>query len=194
MMKKLQRNQGFTLVELTIAIALYSFLLLIVLGGFLGVFWIFNKVNISNKVQQDGRASIDVITRATRFADSARVETSQVNTNTKAFCISGADGRIMFFRAKTSTQKYAIYQKNSDTCSIPNPEDIPANEVSLQRLTTNSVNVAKFNPTMLDNNSSVELKVDISSGLDVTPTTAIDRFESYVSFQTVVNVRSYRGQ
>lgn len=199
MMRKLQQNKGFTLVELTIAIALYSFLLLIVLGGFMGVFWIFNKVNTANKVQQDARTSIDVITRATRFSNQAQVlsDPNQANVS-KVLCVSGADGNFRFYRAKIEgSENHAIYQQNVDTCSSSgnvNPEEVPSSgNTNLIKLTSDGVDVKSFDPTMLDNNSSVELKVDVASGPSVTPTTAIDRFESYVSFQTVVNVRSYRG-
>lgn len=202
MMRRLQRNRGFTLVELTIAIALYSFLLLIVLSGFMGVFWIFNKVNTANKVQQDARTSIDVITRATRFANQAQVfsDPNQQNPTNKVLCVSGSDGNIRFYRAKISgSDNYAIYQQNVGICDqsayYTNPDEAPsAGSSNLVKLTSDGVNVSSFAPTMLDSNSSVELKIDVASGPSVTPTTAIDRFESYVSFQTVVNVRSYRGQ
>jgi prepilin-type N-terminal cleavage/methylation domain-containing protein len=203
MMRRLQRNQGFTLVELTIAIALYSFLLLIVLSGFMGVFWIFNKVNIANKVQQDGRTAIDVITRATRFSETAQVVPGSDPQDFKVLCVQGAEGRLRYFVANIPgngqtiddrANNRALYQERlAGDCAYRDRSPVADNDpniANIQRLTSTNLNVDKFEPRIIDR--SISLLLAISSARGVEEGKALDRFESYVKFNTVVNLRYAR--
>src|SRR5258705_7656478 len=71
MIMKRKRNremseQGFTLVELLMAMAVFSFMLLIVVVGFMNIVHLHNQAIASNMAQDNARTVMDEMVRAVR--------------------------------------------------------------------------------------------------------------------------------
>jgi len=68
MMKRLlgHKRGGYTLLELTFSIALYTAIVLMCLIGFIGIFGIYNKAQSLTRTQEEARKAMDALTRDLR--------------------------------------------------------------------------------------------------------------------------------
>jgi prepilin-type N-terminal cleavage/methylation domain-containing protein len=72
-------DQGFTLIELLLAMAVFSFMLLIIVVGFINIVRIHNSAIASNLTQDSANAGMNAVVNAVR--DSAGVVSMTYNTN-----------------------------------------------------------------------------------------------------------------
>lgn len=84
------REGGFTLIELMVAMAVFSFMLLIIVVGFINVVKLHNQALASNTAQDNARTAIDELVRAVR--DSAGVVSPVPGTPANTLCLANANG------------------------------------------------------------------------------------------------------
>lgn len=63
---KRKSKKGYTLVELTFSIALYTSMVMIALIGFISIFGIYNKAQSLTRTQEEARQAMDILTRDLR--------------------------------------------------------------------------------------------------------------------------------
>ena len=154
-----KRERGFTMIELLIAMALFSFFLLIVVAGFLNVVRAHNQAIATNAAQDNARVAMDALVQAVR--DSAGVITPAPNTTSTTLCLADSSGvnREYWVQAVSGVQTLM----RGDGCVFP--PGAPLNQVAI---TSPSNNVAVFsakNTSSISTNpkSEVELSVTVSS-------------------------------
>lgn len=132
------RNQkGFTLTELLIAMALFSFVMLAISMSILQLFNIYQSTVGVRNTQQAGRLAAEELTRASRGAGFVTMGTSpagygQTLTNTGAvatehnvicfYTSSERDEGIMFYTFTTGQNQQNLYKQRigkADTCTRP---------------------------------------------------------------------------
>src|SRR5205823_262577 len=84
------QDRGFTMIELLMAMALFSFFLLIVVAGFLNVVRAHNQAIATNAAQDNARVAMDTLVQAVR--DSAGVNDPAPNTTSNMLCLADAGG------------------------------------------------------------------------------------------------------
>jgi prepilin-type N-terminal cleavage/methylation domain-containing protein len=81
---------GFTMIELMVAMAVFSFMLLIIVVGFINVVRIHNQALASNIAQDNARGAMDELVRAVR--DSTGVVTPLPGASSNTLCLADASG------------------------------------------------------------------------------------------------------
>jgi|GEM_PF-6214880 len=102
--------KGFTLVELTLSIAMYTFISLVAVTSFVGIFGIYNKAQSLTRTQQQARESIDSLIRDLRntekveyFATSGVVDSLNASARANPADADALSGSIRDFYCLTST-------------------------------------------------------------------------------------------
>lgn len=93
MSKPLRRSHGFTLVELVIAMAVFSMMLVIIVTGMINIVRMHNEALASNLAQDNARGAIDELVRSIRNSsgvDWANTDNSGVNGTTR-LCLKAAN-------------------------------------------------------------------------------------------------------
>lgn len=110
-MKWLTNQKGFTMVELLIAMAVFSFMLSIVLVGFVSIVRIDQAGLTSRATQQNARDLSDTVTQSIRT--STQAWTSTVSSSVNTLCLGDIGG----------TTEYALFASanGSDLYSGPGP-------------------------------------------------------------------------
>jgi prepilin-type N-terminal cleavage/methylation domain-containing protein len=121
-------QRGFTLIELVMAMAVFSFMLLIIMEGFTQIIQLHNGAIEENAAQDNARGAMDTIVADIRGASSVSVPTP--NT----LCILSAAGGWQYFAVVTTAGSKILYE--SDDCL-----NINSNKVAL---TSSIVQVANF--------------------------------------------------
>lgn len=89
-MRSLKRqNSGFTIIELLIATAVFSTILLLCAFALLQIGRTYYKGVTSNKTQEASRSIIDEISRAVQFSGDDPVTSVTETSGSKGFCLSG---------------------------------------------------------------------------------------------------------
>lgn len=96
-------QRGFTLIELLMAMAVFSFMLSIVVVGFLTVVNIHNEALASNQSQDSARAAMDTLVQAVR--DSTNLPTI---TNAAAPGITNANFDVLCLQSPTGFEDYYV--------------------------------------------------------------------------------------
>jgi prepilin-type N-terminal cleavage/methylation domain-containing protein len=125
---------GFTLVEVVVAMAVFGFMLLIVVEGYINIARIHDQALASNQVQDSARTAMDAMVQSVRNSTGAVTPVFGGGAST-SLCLSSSS---------TSDQDFfvsgkVLYQAN--TCTAP----VPATSVAL---TNNSVQVSSFKATV----------------------------------------------
>jgi prepilin-type N-terminal cleavage/methylation domain-containing protein len=91
------KQQGFTIVELIIALTVFSLALVIALTGFITVVRIYRNSLAQRDSQVYARAVMDTIVRDARSAKSVEVVTNPSNTNLDDFCLDFGGSKERYF-------------------------------------------------------------------------------------------------
>lgn len=145
-------SAGFTMIELLVAMTVFSFMLVIIVVGFMNVVRLHNSALASNVAQDNARTAIDELVRAVR--DSATVVSpTVVDATSNSLCLASAKGvqQIYYLNAGALTR--------ADDCTTR------ANPVAI---TSTSVNVTNFGATLRTGGPAivkpeVELSVTVGS-------------------------------
>jgi prepilin-type N-terminal cleavage/methylation domain-containing protein len=139
----MREDRGFTLIELVMAMAVFSFMLLIIMEGFSQIIELHNGVIEANAAQDNARGAMDTIVTDLRSASQVTVPSGAalpVSANT--LCILTAAGGWQYFKVVTNTvvtpNTKILYR--SDNCT-----NINSNAVAL---TSPDVQVANFQATL----------------------------------------------
>jgi len=141
--RKLRKDErGFTLVELLVAMSVFSFMLVIVVVGFINVVHLHNEAIASNMAQDNARTAMDELVRAVR--DSAGTITPTAGPN-GTLCLGAPQGgqeRYYYLVAGVLTR--------ADNCTThSNPASI----------TSSSVQVTNFDPIVQSTGPKVKKPV-----------------------------------
>jgi prepilin-type N-terminal cleavage/methylation domain-containing protein len=151
---------GFTLIELLVAMAVFSFMLLIIVVGFMNVVRLHDQALASNVAQDNARGAMEELVRAVR--DSAGVVTPVPGTPSSTLCLASANGPQQYYWVKSvvvsGVTTNMLYRGDGCTAS-------PSNQ---RPLTSNSVQVANFRATVKTSGAKivkpqVEMTVTIAS-------------------------------
>ena len=149
----LHSQSGFTLIELLMAMAVFSFMLLIVVAGFINVANLHSEAVASDTVQDNARTAMAELVRAVRDSSGVASISGSVTTNTVRVCLNKAGGTLQSYYVSGGVLT------RSDNC-VGAP-------INPQAITTSSANVAFFN-TELETYSPVSTaKVEVKFTLRV---------------------------
>ncbi|HEX3082445.1 MAG TPA: prepilin-type N-terminal cleavage/methylation domain-containing protein [Candidatus Saccharimonadia bacterium] len=124
-------EQGFTLVELLVAMAVFSFMLVIVVVGFINIVHLHNQAIASNMAQDNARTAIDEIVRAVR--DSQGEITATAGPNGTLCVGSPTAGQERYYYLNAGI----LYRASNCTTHLPT-----------QAVTSNVVVVSNFAPVV----------------------------------------------
>ena len=113
-------QKGFTLVELLLAMSVFSFVLIMASATFIQINRLYVKSNIVAQTQAQTRAVMEDVVRTIRLADS-RVVVHKASPNNRSYCIGNTtytysldgafgDGSVSFVKAERSTGSYEFSQ------------------------------------------------------------------------------------
>ena len=182
---------GFTLVELIVALAFFSFMLLIVSAGFLQVGKIYQAGVASRRTQQAARGTIDDITREVRAAG-----TIDPATGVGRLCLVRGSQVIDYVHSGTSLVKKAY----SGSCASP-PADPGITLVGKDGNLSNNVVMRVFEAETIYNDAdqpiSVAVTVTITTGaedlLSANVCNPSDPGTQFCSTTSLTNTISLRG-
>src|ERR1700733_13320507 len=133
---RMKAQAGFTMIELLVAMTIFSFMLMIISVGFINVVKIHNQALASNNSQDNARTAINELVRAVR--DSTGVSGAPGIGPNGTLCLNDASGTQKNYWIKTVTiagiSTKVLYR--GDGCIAT-----PANQ---QAITSGSVNVNNF--------------------------------------------------
>lgn len=89
-----RREQGFTMIELIVAMAVFSFILLIIVVGFLNVVSLRNQALASDMAQDNARTAMNELVRAVRDAADVTIPSYPVTTTSNTLCLTKVDGHL----------------------------------------------------------------------------------------------------
>ena len=178
-------NRGFTLVELLLAMSVFSMMLLIVVAGFINIVRLHNQAIAINIAQDNARTAMDVLVQAVRNSSGvSTIDTSNPDTYRMCLNVSGGQQQLYYVTAGI------LYR--ADGCSTL---------TNVRTLTGSDVLVTSFKPEQQPSNAAIprpqiELSLTVASngapglttgtGSDVQCGTAI----SQRTFCSVVTLKS----
>jgi prepilin-type N-terminal cleavage/methylation domain-containing protein len=127
----LRKSDGFTMIELLVAMAVFSFMLVIIVVGFINIVKMHNQALASNMSQDNARTAMDELVRSVR--DSTGVVTPAPGVPSSTLCLANASGP-----QNTYYVTGGILYRASDCASRANPVAV----------TNSSVQVANFIATV----------------------------------------------
>jgi len=143
-------SAGFTLIELLMAMTVFSFMLLIIVSGFMNIVRLHNQAVASNQAQDSARTAMNELVRAVR--DSGGV-TSATTLPTGQMCLASTTGQPQQYYIESGSLKRA------DGCGVPraNPHQI----------TSDAVQVSNFSPVIETSGPEItksQVKISITLG------------------------------
>lgn len=129
----MKNQQGFTLVELLVAMAVFSFVLVIIVVGFMNIVTIHNAALASNQAQDSVRSAMDEMVQAVR--DSTGVQSIQndappgvtgaLGPNFDVVCLNNATGGPKEYFVAGSPRQLWERDGICDTTPPPTAADTP---------------------------------------------------------------------
>lgn len=94
MSNRVTKQSGFTLIEITLAMAIFTFMLLVVSMAYINIARLYNANMAARSVQQNNRFAMEQISRTARMASAA----TQVNSDGKqGVCFTARTGSQLFY-------------------------------------------------------------------------------------------------
>lgn len=114
------RESGFTLIELMLAFAVFGFMLLIVVAGFINVVRLHNEALASNNAQDSARTAMDTMVQAVRNSSGIVFPANQ-GAAASTLCVASSSGPDTGFYVDSTTQ--ILYEASN--CSAPYTNPVP---------------------------------------------------------------------
>ncbi|HVQ43630.1 MAG TPA: type II secretion system protein [Candidatus Saccharimonadia bacterium] len=151
MRRQVAQQRGFTLVELLVAMAVFGFMLLIVVSGFINIVHLHNQALASNVAQDNARTAMAELVRSVR--DSAGVVGAPGAGPSGTLCLSQLGGTLRgyYLNAGVLTR--------SDNCTTP--------RINPVAITNDVVQVTNFVATVESSGPEVvkpEIKLTVTLG------------------------------
>jgi prepilin-type N-terminal cleavage/methylation domain-containing protein len=143
----MRRSGGFTLIELTIAMAVFSGMFLIIVMGFINITNMRNRANALNEAQDNARLAMEEMVQSVR-ASSATTNASVggVPPTGTALCLAKTAGEQVYYVNGT-------YLMVADGC---------LSRLNARRLTTDKVSVVNFVPQVIVPTPGDKPQIEIS--------------------------------
>lgn len=150
-----QSAAGFTLIELILAMAVFSFMLLIVVSGFMTIVHMHNQAAALNDAQDNAQAAMDQVVEAVRNSPSG-VAPVVLGTPPQgaSLCVQNSSGSEQIFYVDSASK--ALMRATDCT-----------NRLNAQALTNANVFVSNFAPTLVTTSGSAGSKPDVEVALTV---------------------------
>ncbi|QQR52995.1 type II secretion system protein [bacterium] len=178
----MRKTAGFTLIELTMAMAVFSGMLLIIVMGFINITHMRNRANALNAAQDNGRLAMEELVQAVRASSpDTNATTTGLLPTSKALCLtrSGTTEQVYFVdggfltvadgcvtrlnRRHLTTDKVAIVNFDPQVV-VPTPGDKPQIEINLMVATNNGSTTGAGSATKCNPISSYCAVVTLNSG------------------------------
>jgi len=187
-------QKGFTLVELMLSMAFFSFILLFVTSGFIIVNRAYNKGLTVKLVQDEGRELVEELTREVRISNSKSIKTD--DNTTKCIEVSGYRYYWSVPISGTTGSPGKLFREEGKDCSAsintttPTGVQILNERVGVQFMSLTRASAASPIYTIKIVLSTAE--ADLLTDVGETATCATNQGSQYcdiVSFTTVVTSR-----
>lgn len=122
MKKPVNKQAGFTLVEISLAMAIFTFMLLVVAMAYINIARLYNASTAARNVQQNNRFAMEQISRVARTAKSMEVSTSDSTGGLRSICFASTNGSELFYLHSLDAndiQKNELRQASVTSCSTP---------------------------------------------------------------------------
>ena len=146
---RIYRQAGFTLIELIMAMAIFSLMLLIIVGGFINIVKLHNHAMALNSAQDNARSAMDQLTQAIRGSSPGIQPDAGAGTT---LCLQTGPGVQVIFYVSGGV----LYRAND--C---------VNRLSPQPLTNTHVRVTDFKPVVVTTTGSAGSRYDVELSLTV---------------------------
>lgn len=152
MSSRLPRQAGYTLIELLLAMSIFSFMLLLILSGYLSVFRLYQNGLASRDTQQNGRYAMEEMVRTVR--ESKDVVGAVTSGDFDSVCLqsqSGAMSKLTTVVAGSFRKLMIIVNPNPLAFDLANCTSLSPTTVgaSSQELTSTKVEVVSFKPQII---------------------------------------------
>lgn len=127
-------QSGFTLVEITLAMAIFSFMLLVVSVAYINIARLYTASTSARNVQQNNRFAVEQITRVARSAGSATTSDKNSDGGVSWICFNSKVGSQLFYLESLGVSyKNNLHQVAVGSCPTPdqppNVAGVSGNEV-----------------------------------------------------------------
>jgi prepilin-type N-terminal cleavage/methylation domain-containing protein len=133
-------DRGFTLIELLIAMTVFSFMLLIIMTGFINIIQIHNSAIASNVAQDNARTAMDAVVQAVRDSQGIIVP-SAGTSSTGGLCLSDKSGIPKYYHIKAIAASVSPPVPAHNALYVGDNCALTTNDVAI---TNPSVTVADF--------------------------------------------------
>jgi len=147
-----RQKNGFTLVELLLAMAFFSFILLFVTTGFIMINRSYNKGITAKQVQDNGRRLMEQLTREIRVADISAIDTEDN-------CLGLGDYRYYWSVAEGKNKPARMIKEEGKTCADTIDKEHPKGVDQLD----DRVGVQYFNVSRIPGSQSFSIKLVVST-------------------------------
>lgn len=96
MSKQHTKQAGFTLVEISLAMAIFTFMLLVVSMAYINIARLYNASTAARAVQQNNRFAMEQISRVGRTSSSVKLVANQGDAK-KGLCFKSSQGDQLFY-------------------------------------------------------------------------------------------------
>lgn len=156
MSKNNQQQGGFTLVEISLAMAIFTFMLLVVSLAYINIARLYNASTAARNVQQNNRFAMEQMSRVARSSSAARV----IDDGTiRGVCLDSSTGSQLFYLKRlnpSNPQQNELRQASS--CDAPS-------DVNSKPLSSPDAYAAKLEATT--ETSTVTLSLWMASRVDL---------------------------
>lgn len=150
-MTRIKRQAGFTLVELLISMAIFSFVLMIIVSGIIHLLKQYQAGVSARNVQQNSRYALDDITRTARISRAA-------NASADTLCLTTEGGKTIYYVTGSPRQLARAQIHPNLACSSASVSG------GVSYLTSTDTKVTIFEPTLIAGNpGTVQLRLKMAS-------------------------------
>ena len=150
MSKKTNKQAGFTLVEISMAMAIFTFMLLVVSMAYINIARLYNASTAARNVQQNNRFAMEQISRVARSSVSAD-EVPDSAMVQQGVCFKSSSGEQLFYLHSLSAAQDTEFElRQSSSCN--NPTD-----GNSKVLTSSGVYVAKLEAKRIQNTITISM-------------------------------------
>jgi len=164
-MKRLKGQQGYTLVELILALALFNFVLLIVTVGYLTIVHIHENGVATRNAEQNNRFGVEELVRASRAANGYVIGVDPA-THQNTLCLYGSGNPMEFYVSTDGHLHQAILNPNWADKTVCPPKDSSGALVAKpydKAISSDDVIILNFNLTQVNVNDSFMLDMTIGT-------------------------------